>query len=270
MARPRPVPLWLSRPLSVCEKNWNSFSCSAGSIPLPVSSTVTANKISPADSAVAEKSTWTLPRSVNLIALPIRLSNTTRSLVASPCTDRGKLSLPVTTYSSCFASALSFNIFVTSSTCPVKSNTALDNVIFFDSILAISSTSLINVSICKPLRWIVPTYSRFRLDRSPSPCSNSEYPKIALSGVRSSWLMLARKAPLVSLASCASICACLASRFICSSSLVRSLILSSSELISWQISSAILLKARDRMPISSSWNTAARSANSPAVNRSVV
>ena len=64
----------------------------------------------------------------------------------------------------------------------------------------ISSTSLISASKCWPERLMVARLLRPSSLKPLSRCNNCEKPSTALSGVRNSWLMLARKALLALLA----------------------------------------------------------------------
>ncbi len=59
-------------------------------------------------------------------------------------------------------------------------------------------------SRCSPLRRMVPTYSaRLAASWSLSPASRSAKPRMAVMGVRISWLMLARNSLLAALAASA-------------------------------------------------------------------
>ena len=89
MVRPRPVPpkrRWTL--LSACTKGSKISAALSGAMPMPVSRT---SKRSSAGSfeASSERVTVTLPCSVNLIALPIRLVSTWRIRGASVCTVSG-------------------------------------------------------------------------------------------------------------------------------------------------------------------------------------
>ena len=68
------------------------------------------------------------------------------------------------------------------------------------SIFDISSTSLIRVNKCSPLRLIIPRLSRCSALNKGSLLIISVNPRMALSGVRSSWLIFARNSLLAWLA----------------------------------------------------------------------
>ncbi len=87
IARPKPVPPY-SRVVeaSACAKERNRRACWSGAMPIPVSRTWKRSRcwarVSP------RRRSWmsTLPRSVNLMALPIRLPSTWRRRIGSPRT----------------------------------------------------------------------------------------------------------------------------------------------------------------------------------------
>ncbi len=81
------------------------------------------------------------------------------------------------------------------------------------SILENSNTSLMSASKCSPLLPIIARLSCWLVVRLLSYASNSLNPKIALSGVRNSWLMFARKVLLARFAASAACCAASAARW---------------------------------------------------------
>ena len=86
----------------------------------------------------------------------------------------------------CIARSMISRMFISSSS----------SVCFPASILDMSRISLIKSSKCFPLSFMLVAYSRyFSLKMGPSICDSiiSEKPITAFKGVRSSWLILARK-----------------------------------------------------------------------------
>ncbi len=71
------------------------------------------------------------------------------------------------------------------------------------SIFDISNTSLIKFSKCSPLRLIVARDSRCLLVRVVSRSINWAKPRMAFKGVRSSWLIFAKKVLFARLAASA-------------------------------------------------------------------
>src|SRR5262249_4048807 len=78
---PRPVPPYLLAVVEdACENSWNSLPISSGVIPMPVSAT---EMLMPPSSCRASMAI--MPRSVNLLALLMRLSNAWRRRIWSAC-----------------------------------------------------------------------------------------------------------------------------------------------------------------------------------------
>ena len=108
-----------SMPPSACSNSWKMRACCSGAMPMPVSRT--SNTIS---SGCAPGSTTTLtpPVSVNLMALPARLSSTWRSRVASPITRSGSRSSTSEAISRPLACARGASSSTTSSTSVASAN----------------------------------------------------------------------------------------------------------------------------------------------------
>ena len=90
IAKPRPVPPYLRVvELSPCSKGLKMAACLDSGTPMPVSRTEkrTVDEDSPMDSRLTV--TVTSPRSVNLTALPTRLSRIWRKRLASPNSSAG-------------------------------------------------------------------------------------------------------------------------------------------------------------------------------------
>ena len=90
IARPRPVPPYLRVvELSAWKKAPKMRACLAGGMPMPVSETSNSSRTSP--SRRSSRFTWraTSPRSVNLMALPTRLTTICRRRPASPMSESG-------------------------------------------------------------------------------------------------------------------------------------------------------------------------------------
>ena len=92
MVSPRPVPPYrrVVEP-SACEKASKIFFCFSAGMPMPVSRTVKCSS-SESPSRLSRSARTTIsPRSVNLTALPTRLTTTWRNRPASPCSASGTL-----------------------------------------------------------------------------------------------------------------------------------------------------------------------------------
>src|SRR5215475_7190434 len=146
MARPRPVPpLALVRELSTW---WNCSkirSCWSSGMPGPVSVTETAKWPFRAPAAIL-----TSPASVNLMALPTRLSSTCVSRCSSPRPTGSDLSTEVVSVILLFWPSDSVAARTVSTTLSIAYSDML-RVNWPDSILAMSSTVLIRPSKCLPL-----------------------------------------------------------------------------------------------------------------------
>ncbi len=174
-------------------------------MPMPVSWTEMATGVCP--SGPSSRRTVTDPSCVNLSALPTRLMITCLSLAESVSTD-----FECSGTSATSATLPSFTLACPSSwptvsvTRCARSTGSMISSIRPASTLARSSTSLISSRRCFPL-----ARTRSRKFRSLSWRRPSRFfrrmlvkPMIELSGVRSSWLMLARKSLLALLAASAS------------------------------------------------------------------
>ncbi len=105
IVRPRPVPPYLRVVVtSACSKLLNSRCCASCEMPMPVSSTSISSSSRPASVEPQPTRSSTVPTSVNLSALPIKLSRIWRSRIGSPrshCGTLGSTSLSSESPSSC-------------------------------------------------------------------------------------------------------------------------------------------------------------------------
>ena len=147
--------------------------------------------------------TVTSPRSVNLIALWIRLTSTWRRWSESPRTWSGRSGAMWTSKRRPLAPALGCSISCTFSTRRRSENSWLRMRTLPASIAEMSSTSSTRVSSVRAEVWITSAHSRCSPE-SRVVESSSDMPTMPLSGVRNSWLMLARKRLLAALARLAS------------------------------------------------------------------
>ena len=155
------------------------------------------------------------PSGVNLMALEARLSSICFTLPGSASTS------PASTTVDCsamlFVAASGSIVLMTWSTDSATDIMLSRSSIWPASTFERSRMSLIKPSRCLPLVVIWPT-NRLRVASSNCPSlaslSSSEKPMIELSGVRSSWLMLARKTLLCLFAS-------MSAALLCSSSWMR-------------------------------------------------
>ena len=222
IARPRPVePARTFCAFSPFSNGWNSFSCILAEMPLPLSLTAKRTvQVSPTGPA-ASMLRSTSPLVVNLFALPTRFNRTCRMRSLSPTIVSGNdgsimtcIRLPFSFASTAATSATSC-ASVASEKAPSLSGS------FPASSRVRSRISLMSVNSPSDARKMVPSM------RLSSPCSfcfsnNSDSPMIALSGVRMSWLIIARNSDFAPLA----VVALRASSFIrsaCASECSRSL-----------------------------------------------
>lgn len=163
----------------------------------------------------------TVPTRVNFTALPSRLMSTWRNLPSSPWTIAGRWGWRAILGCRPLARARRANNSArsSSSACRLKSSGLMGRQ--SASILERSRMSLIRPSRCSPLRAMVSICSSWRGARVGSCARIWENPMTALSGVRISWLMLARKALLARLAASASSLACASSAVRASTSSLR-------------------------------------------------
>ena len=160
-------------------------------MPIPVSVTSQRRRTRPAPYSVQYAVSLTSPISVNLMALFSRLVRICRTRDASPMTRRGSDGAGSILSSTRFSSAWGSSIWLTSRTSSGSSNGSFSRAISSASIFDRSSTLLMTPSSARPANWILAR--NWRCSSVSAVCS-SRYPRpmTALSGVRSSWLMLAR------------------------------------------------------------------------------
>ena len=175
---------------------------SSSPMPMPLSATV-STAVVPSTVASTRISP---PRSVNLIAFDKRLIRICLSARLS-ATISGSSAGTLTMISSPASRALSRS---RSQQLPITVASGNGSGLISKSpvsILVMSRMPLTTERRCVPDSWMSAAYSRRRSASSrisASFTSISEKPMIALSGVRSSWLMVARKRPLAVLARSAS------------------------------------------------------------------
>src|SRR6185295_964554 len=191
---PSPVPWWRRVPdARSCSNAWNSFPWSSAGMPMPVSSTLKRVRSRPL-SRFCASSILTTPRSVNLIALLVRLSRIWVSARRSVLTMISPFCAASSNFSP-LASPSGRNPALTSSRTLRHATGSGCSSTLPDSIFARSSRSLISDSRCLELDWIV--VSCFACSGLSGPGSFISIvpvkPMIAFSGVRSSCDMLARK-----------------------------------------------------------------------------
>ena len=155
-------------------------------MPMPVSRTLMRTP-----SAVASTRTSTRPRRVNFSALDSRLLTTWRIRVGSPETWAGRAG-STRQVSSTPAAAFCERRLAVSSTRTPRSNGICSRTSCPASNLERSSTSLSNSTSTLPESWAIDSCWRCSGVSGPSRLSES-MPSRPFSGVRISWLMLARK-----------------------------------------------------------------------------
>ncbi len=206
MDRPSPVPPYLR--LVVPSACWNApkmvSRCCSG-IPIPVSRTRKATTApwprTPAgtsSSAAGSMRSSTLPRSVNFTAFDSRLRSTCRSRESSVSRSAGAPGAVVTVKSRLFCIVIGRKVASTYSMSRFSSTRSGLMSIFPASTLDRSRMSLISCSRSEPAEWMICAYStcfgvRLREGFCASNCARISR---LLSGVRSSWLMLARNSDL--------------------------------------------------------------------------
>ncbi len=134
-------------PPSACSNSWKMRACCSGAMPMPVSRT--SNTIS-SGRPPASTMTPTPPVSVNLMALPARLSSTWRSRVASPMTRSGSRSSTSEAISRPLAWARGASSSTTSSTSAASENGCGSSSSLPASILEKSRISSISDSSASP------------------------------------------------------------------------------------------------------------------------
>ena len=167
-------------------------------MPMPVSATVSVTVLSAADATVRH----TLPRSVNLSAFDIRFLRICSRRMRSVRSVRGQSSESSNANVRARSSAMGWKTFCRSFSSRSTGTAAGWISICPASILERSRMSLIRLSRSLPEDWIVCAKRTCSGDRLPSTLSPSSFDRISseLSGVRSSWLMFARKSVLYWLA----------------------------------------------------------------------
>ena len=169
---------------------------------MPESWTVSPSDGWPSTSAARQTCTPTSPDSVNFKALPSRLISTWRSLPASSMARAGTSPSTSQVSSRCFWWAPRAIVRVTSSTngstAVSTGSTCIMPASIFEksrmSLMTVSSTSAEVLTVSRHSRWCGVT---------GSSSSSSVMPTTPLSGVRSSWLMLARNSLFARLAASA-------------------------------------------------------------------
>ena len=230
---------------------WKMRSRSAAGTPMPVSRTSTRTRPRLPSRPTHVTATVTPPCAVNFNALATRFVTTWRMRWASPMTRRDTLSLHSISSRSPFSWAIRPSASTASSTVRARSIGAGWMRRRPASILAKSSRSSTSASRASPERWIMetiscPSASRSELESSAAP------PMMLLSGVRISWLMLARNSLLARLdASAASLAASMACRARRRSRASRACAVRSATLPANEISSAVQARGRPRC----SWHT---------------
>ncbi|MNF76215.1 hypothetical protein D3C84_583220 [compost metagenome] len=187
-ARPRPVPPNCRViPALPWEKGWNSLGRASAEMPMPVSRTLIST---PPGLGVTRRSTR--PKRVNLRALDSRLLTTWRTRVGSPITSPGSCG-SIRQVSSTPGEAFCDSRLAVSSTRVPRSKGICSSSSWPASNLDRSRMSLSSSTSTLPESWAICSWRRCSLLSGPSR-ARSSIPSRPLSGVRISWLMLARKA----------------------------------------------------------------------------
>ena len=188
---------------------WKRSAIFSLEIPIPVSRTRTAMRPwgSPPIGGAHSMKIVMEPCGVNLIALSTRLTSTWRKRSGSPETRSGPAMWASKRSSIFFSVARGPSRRSTSCTDSTGANGNRSRRSFPFSILVRSSTSLISEPSRRPSLMMVVTKPRWDSSRRDS-ASRLAKPITALSGVRISWLITARKSPLAWLASSAACLAC--------------------------------------------------------------
>ena len=209
MANPSPVPPKRRLvELSAWVKESKILAWTSGAMPMPVSSTAKYSRGVVSPSACTRIRITTSPFSVNLMALPTRLTKSCRTRTGSPCTLAGRSIGRSLIKSSPFSCARPASIAAMSSTSSRGSNKVISNSSRPASILEKSRISLMVASRAQPELWIR-LANRSCWGFRAVPSSRSAIPSTPFRGVRISWLITARNSDLARLAASA---ASLASR----------------------------------------------------------
>ena len=199
MASPRPVPcIRLTRESSARSKGRNSFFLNSSDIPMPSSATTNSKHPTPLSlESFSSKVTVICPLSwVYFTAFDSRLRRICLIRTGSPYTEGCSTSFMLTDKWCLFPSISGLMICETSLRTSLRQKASSLRLTFPDSILDISSTSLISSSKCAPESWIFFRQSAVFFS-SPSVFSAmAVIPRMAFIGVLISWLILDKKSDL--------------------------------------------------------------------------
>jgi len=168
---------------------------------MPVSATASISSW-PWRRGVAATRSTAPPASVNFSALASRFSRMWRRHAGSLCTRAGTSASTTVASPSPLAVACGRTMARVFAISTARSKSRAATLALPDSILAWSRMSLIRASSARPEVLMVPAMSSWSRSSRPSR-SISDRPITAFSGVRSSWLMVARKRLLAWLAASA-------------------------------------------------------------------
>ena len=185
---PSPTPSAM-RVLPACWKGWNTRASSAASMPGPVSRTLM--RMPPRIGRGATASV-TLPRTVNFTALPSRFCSTWRTRAASPRTQHGRGRALCSVNCRPLSAARSAVTSASWSSSAARSKSAACSTKAPASMTEASSRSLIRPCRCRP-ELSISSSRRSAAGSRDSRCISRASPRMPCSGVRSSWLTLARK-----------------------------------------------------------------------------
>ena len=180
-------------------------------MPMPLSRTDTRTHGPPSAPGSGAAKTRTSPRSVNFTALPTRLCRIWRSRAASPTVVSGRSAVQCESRSTPLASAWAENTSAASWMASCRSKRSCATRMRPAPSLEKSSTSSTSASSAAELRRSTESIWRWPSSRRV-PRSSSLAPTMPCSGVRISWLMLARKRLFTALASRAAASAACSSR----------------------------------------------------------
>ena len=203
MASPRPVPpRWRVDESSAWENAWNNLGNWSAAMPMPLSRTSKRNAAIPASCPVRATVTAMDPALVNLIALPTRCATIWRNRPASPKRPDGTPgAMPTDKVSPFMVASARAKPAASLTTAWMSSGPSLSSSLPA-SILEWSRMAAIRSSMALPDWCATSAKRRCSLDKCPCLIS-STMPSTPFIGVRSSWLMLARKRDLAMLAASA-------------------------------------------------------------------
>ena len=200
---PSPVPPYFRVvELSACANGSKINSRLFSGIPMPVSETVKCTIIPHSSFASCRAFTATSPSLVNLMALPTRFSSTCLSRVISPRATSGTSGATSQRSSSPFSSARTARVFSADSRLSRTSKSTDSRSSLPASILEKSRISLITVSKESADTFTVSRHSLCPRFSSVSR-AKSVMPMMPFSGVRISWLILAKNSLFARLAASA-------------------------------------------------------------------